>query len=175
MAYHCDEKGRGEKPCGRLHTGRPATLPFRRYWTGVKWHKLLAPLYIPPITSRWLGRQKKKKKKRMKERKEENERRKSITENEWKEKTREKKSLCLFPEKKRNLLSSSLLLVITTIPPRHHHNNATMSHHQRQQQRSPTPGNLLPLSVPSSYLFSFFVSFACRTWVIHVMQQMNYN
>jgi hypothetical protein len=40
-----------------------------------------------------------------------------------------------------------------------HHNNATVN---ISNHATLTPSNLLPLYVTSSYLLSFFISFACR-------------
>jgi hypothetical protein len=48
MDYHCDKRGRGDKPCERLHSGGLATLPFQRDWTGVGWHRLPFPLINTP-------------------------------------------------------------------------------------------------------------------------------
>jgi len=69
---------------------------------------------------------------------------------------KENRGLSLYTGKKKN---------------NHHHSNhhcfftATSNHCQRQWPRSFTPGNLLSLSGLSCW----FVSFACRTWAIHVL------
>jgi len=48
VAYHHDERGKGDKPCGRLPSGHPATLLVRRDWTGLGWLSPPFPLINTP-------------------------------------------------------------------------------------------------------------------------------
>jgi hypothetical protein len=63
MAYHCDKRGRGDKPYGQLHNSHPATSPLQRDWTRVGWHRLPFPLINSPSLGGAEGRKKDERKK----------------------------------------------------------------------------------------------------------------